>query len=297
MTPPRTASRAPDFTHPRPKESQVQYRRLAALGAALAVVLCLPAVASAHISVHPNTVPAGAFATLNVRVPGEEEGAYAWKVAVQMPPGFIDADTENVPGWSVETKTKKLAKPIETDDGPIDEEVSEIIWTGDKKEGKLENGTFAQFPLSVAIPESYEGKPLAFKTLEYYSNGNVARWIGTPESEYPAPTINVTAKGGLIEEVAGGEAGPGASGVPGAACAGGAGESAEAEAAGAEPSQEAGAESGGMQMGMATEPSASEPGGGGGSDNTLAIVALVVGALGLAVGVASLFVVRRSMVS
>ena len=105
----------------------MHHRRLAALGAALAVVLCLPAAASAHISVHPNTVPAGAFATLNVRVPGEEEGAYAWKVAVQMPPGFIDADTENVPGWSVETKTKKLAKPIETDDGPIEEEVSEVI--------------------------------------------------------------------------------------------------------------------------------------------------------------------------
>lgn len=263
----------------------MHHRRLAALGAALAVVLCLPAAASAHISVHPNTVPAGAFATLDVRVPGEEEGAYAWKVAMQLPPGFIDADTENVPGWSVETKTEKLAKPIETDDGPIEEEVSEIVWTGDKKEGKLENGTFAQFPLSVAIPESYEGKPLAFKTLEYYSNGNVARWIGSPEAEYPAPTINVTAKGGLIEEVAGGEAGPSASEVPGEGAAGN-------TAASAEPA----AESGGMQMKMAGGETASESNGGG-SDDTLAIIALVVGALGLVVGAGSLFVARRSMVS
>lgn len=263
----------------------MHHRRLAALGAALAVVLCLPATASAHISVHPNTVPAGAFATLDVRVPGEEEGAYAWKVAMQLPPGFIDADTENVPGWSVETKTKKLAKPIETDDGPIEEEVSEVIWTGDKKEGKLENGTFAQFPLSVAIPESYEGKPLAFKTLEYYSNGNVARWIGSPESEYPAPTINITAKGGLIEEVAGGEAGPSASEVPGEGAAG-------SSAASAEPPQE----SGGMQMKMAGESTASESDGGG-SNDTLAIIALVVGALGLLVGASSLLVARRSTVS
>jgi periplasmic copper chaperone A len=264
----------------------MHHRRLAALGAALAVVLCLPAAASAHISVHPNTVPAGAYATLDVRVPGEEEGAYAWKVAMQMPPGFTDADTEEVPGWSVETKTRKLAKPIETDDGTIDEEVSEIIWTGNKKEGKLENGTFVQFPLSVAIPESYEGKPLAFKTLEYYSNGNVARWIGSPEAEYPAPTINITAKGGLIEEVAGGEAGPTASEVPGGSAA-----TASSEA-GAEPA----AESGGMQMQMAGEGTASGSSGGG-SDDTLAIVALVVGALGLLVGAASLVVARRSMVS
>ena len=261
----------------------MHHRRLAALGAALALVLCLPAAASAHISVHPNTVPAGAFATLDVRVPGEEEGAYAWKVAMQLPPGFIDADTENVPGWSVETKTKKLAKPIETDDGPIEEEVSEVIWTGDKKEGKLENGTFAQFPLSVAIPESYEGKPLAFKTLEYYSNGNVARWIGTPESEYPAPTINVTAKGGLIEEVAGGEAGPSATEVPGGATA----------AAGSGGSAEPAAESGGMQMQMAGESTASESSGGG-SDDTLTIVALVVGGLGLLVGGGALFMARRA---
>jgi periplasmic copper chaperone A len=262
----------------------VHHRRLATLGAALALVLCLPAAASAHVSVHPNTVPAGAFATLDVRVPGEEEGAYAWKVAMQLPPGFIDADTENVPGWSVETKTKKLAKPIETDDGPIDEEVSEIIWTGDKKEGKLENGTFVQFPLSVAIPESAEGKPLAFKTLEYYSNGNVARWIGSPEAEFPAPTINVTAKGGLIEEVAGGEAGPSASEVPGEGTA-------ESAAAGGEAEGPSG-----MQMKMGSEAKAAGSSGGG-SDNTLAIVALVVGAIGLLVGVASLFVVRRSMVS
>ncbi len=271
----------------------MQHRRLAALGAAIAVVLCLPAAASAHVSVHPNTVPAGAFATLNIRVPGEEEGAYAWKVAVQMPPGFIDADIENVPGWSAETKTRKLPKPIETDDGPIDEEVAEIIWTGDKKEGKLENGTFVQFPLSVAIPESAEGKPLAFKTLEYYSNGNVVRWIGSPESEFPAPTINVTAKGGLIEEVAGGEAGPSASEVPGGGAAAG------GEASG-EASAEATAESGGMEMGTAGEGAASESSGGGssgGSDNTLAIIALVVGALGLAVGVASVVIGRRGSVS
>ncbi len=253
----------------------MRHKKLAALGAALIALLALPAFAAAHVSVHPNTVPAGAFATLNVRVPGEEENAFAWKVAMKMPPGFISADIENVPGWSVETKTKKLAKPIETDDGPIDEEVSEIVWTGDKKEGKLEDGTFAQFPLSVAIPESYEGKSLAFKTLEYYSNGKVARWIGSPEAEEPAPTINVTAKGGLIEEVAGGEAGPAASEVPSGEASAGSGESGEA------------------QMKMSGEESSSDSG--GGSDDTLAMIALIVGILGLLVGGGALVVARRTV--
>ena len=243
-------------------------RRLAGLVAALLAVPAFPAIAAAHVSVHPNIVPAGAFATLDVRVPGEEEDAYVWKVAMQLPPGFLDADTENVPGWSVETKTKNLSAPIETDDGPIEEEVSEIIWTGDKKEAKLTDGTFVQFPLSVALPEEYEGKSLAFKTLEYYSNGKVTRWIGAPESEYPAPTINVTKKGGLIEEVAGGEAGPSASEAP----------SAETHGDG-EPAA----------MRMVDEGSSSS----GGSSDTLSIVALIVGALGLIVGGGALVFARR----
>ena len=70
-----------------------------------------------------------------------------------------------------------------------------------------------QFPLSIAMPDNIAGQSLAFKTLEYYSNGVVARWIGPPSAAYPSPTINVTAKGGVIEDVAGGEAGP-TPGVP-----------------------------------------------------------------------------------
>jgi uncharacterized protein YcnI len=240
-------------------------RRLAALGAALIAVLAFPAIAAAHVSVHPNTVPAGAFATLNLRVPGEEEDAYAYKVAMQVPPGFISLDTENVPGWSVETKTKKLSKPIETDDGPIEEEVSEVVWSGDKA-GKLADGSFVQFPLSVAIPEEDEGKLLPFKTLEYYSNGKVSRWIGAPESEYPAPTIDVTEKGGVIEDVAGGEAGP---------------------TAAADPS----GESESMEMSVSGE---ADESGSAGSDDGLAIVALVAGALGLITGGGALVLARRS---
>lgn len=43
-------------------------------GLVAAGALLAPAGAQAHISIHPNTVPAGAFATLDVRVPGELQG-------------------------------------------------------------------------------------------------------------------------------------------------------------------------------------------------------------------------------
>jgi uncharacterized protein YcnI len=233
-----------------------------ALFCVTAVAMLLPAAAQAHVSVHPNTVPEGAFATLNVRVPGEEENAYAYKVATLFPAGFTDVSIQNVPDWTAKVVTNKLAKPIQTDDGPVTEEVSQVIWTGSKSvDGRLDNGTFMQFPLSIAMPEGIAGKSLAFKTLEYYSNGKVVHWIGAPNAEFPAPTVNITAKGGVLQDVAGGEAGPTPDEVPGT------GEAAT---------------------------SSSSSSGGDSASKGLGIAALIVGALGLLAGGAALVRSRRS---
>jgi uncharacterized protein YcnI len=228
-----------------------------------AATLSISGVAQAHISLHPNTIPAGAFVTLDVRVPGEQQGAYAYKIDMLVPPGFTEIDTQNVPGWSVKEVVVKPATPIQTDEGPIDEEVSQIIWTGDRSAlGRLENGSFIQFPLSIAMPSNLAGRSLAFKTVQYYSNGKVIHWIGPPNAEYPAPSVNITAKGGLIEEVAGGEAGPTAQQTP--------------------TSQNAA---------LATTSAGSS---GGGTGEGLAITALIVGALGLITGICGLLAARRA---
>lgn len=237
-------------------------KTIAGLTAALA--LGGTTIAQAHISLHPNAIPAGAFVTLNVRVPGEEEGAYAYKIDMLLPPGFTQVDTQNVPDWSVKEVVKKLATPIQTEAGPVSEEVSEIIWSGDRTTlGRLDNGTFTQFPLSIAMPDGGAGQSLAFKTLEYYSNGKVVRWIGPPSAEFPAPTINVTPKGGVVEEVAGGEAGP----APGQAPVG----------------------PGGTPLPQARVKSNA------GASKGLAVTALVLGALGLLAGLGGLLAARRAL--
>jgi uncharacterized protein YcnI len=236
-------------------------KRIAVVALAIGT-LALPAAAQAHISLHPNTIPAGAFVTLDVRVPGEQEGAYAYKIDMLVPPGFTEIDTQNVPGWSVREIVTKPARPIQTPEGPVDEEVSQIIWTGDRsKLGRLENGTFIQFPLSIAMPSDNAGQSLAFKTIQYYSNGKIIHWIGPPSAEYPAPTVNITAKGGVIEDVAGGEAGP---------------------TLGETPAGQSGA------------PTAASAGSSGGASKGLAITALVLGALGLVAGVGGLLAARRA---
>jgi uncharacterized protein YcnI len=228
----------------------------------MAGALIAPASAQAHISLHPNTIPAGAFATLDVRVPGEQEGAYVKKVDVLFPQGFTGVDYENIAGWSTKVIETKLATPIKEDGETIDTEVSQIVWTWGGPLGKVNNGQFIQFPLSLAIPANATGKALEFRTVQTYSNGQVIHWISPSLSaEHPSPRINVTAKGGVIEDIAGDEAGPEA----------------------------------GQTAGSSTAPAApaAVKSTGGGASKGLGIAALILGALGLIAGLGALVVSRR----
>lgn len=153
-----------------------------------ACALLLPATAQAHVTLQPNEAPAGGYTVLDVRVPNERDDANTTKVDVKFPPGFAEASYQAVPGWTVKVTKEKLAEPVQTDDGPVTEGVSEIIWSG----GSIAPGEFQDFPLSVQIPDQ-AGKALTFKALQTYDNGEVVRWIGPPESEEPAPQVMVTA--------------------------------------------------------------------------------------------------------
>jgi uncharacterized protein len=160
---------------------------------ALAAALLAPAVAQAHVTVQPASAPAGAFTEEAVRVPNESETASTVKVELQLPSGFVSALYAPQPGWKVDVTKQKLDKPIQTDDGPVTEEVRRITWTGDgSAQGKIAPGQFMDFPLSVQIPGK-AGEKLTFKALQTYDDGKVARWIGAPGSSEPAPQVAVTA--------------------------------------------------------------------------------------------------------
>jgi len=231
--------------------------RRIAFSVALLSSLALPGIAQAHVSLHPNEVPAGSFATLGIRVPNETDNANTTKVAVQFPPGFIDVSPEFIPGWTPKVITAKLAKPVQTDDGEVTEGVKEIVWSAEQQ-AAIPPGQFLDFPISTEIPGK-QGEELTFKVLQYYDNGEVVRWIGAHSSEEPAPRIDVTAPGGVLQDVAGSETAPPS---PGASPAAG------AEAAGSS-------------------------GSGGGASEGLGIAALILGAVGLLAGGAALVRSRR----
>ena len=231
-------------------------RLILGASAGLAGFALLTACAQAHVSFHPNVLPAGANATLDIRVPNEMDNANTNKLVVQVPPGFTDIGTEPIPGWTAQEQTRKLATPVQTDDGPVTEEVSQITWTG-RGSGNIPPGGFQNFPISTQIPDQ-AGHVLTFKVLQYYDNGQVVRWIGSQSSDTPAPWIDVTAPNGAIQDVAGAEAGP--------------------PAIDQLPSSSSGSSS-------SSSDSASKG---------LGIAALVVGALGLVAGGAALIRTRRT---
>jgi uncharacterized protein YcnI len=173
-------------------------RRLILAAASVALVLALPAAAGAHVTVHPDSVAAGSETELVVRVPNERDDASTTKVAVQLPHGFVGAQFAQVPGWRAHTLTARLARPIQTDDGPIATEVRQVVWTavtgGEAGTGAIPPGGYGDFPLAVLIPD--RPGTLTFKALQTYSDGQVVRWIGPESAEEPAPHVTVTPAAG-----------------------------------------------------------------------------------------------------
>lgn len=230
----------------------------AVLIAALAAAMLAPATAQAHVTLQPPTAPADQFTRLDVRVPNERDDSPTTKIELQVPDGIASISYEPVPGWDVDVQTGPLENPIQTEDGEITEGVKQITWTAEDDDEGIPPGAFQDFGLSFRVP----GKPgdkLEFKALQTYGNGEVVRWIGSEGSDNPAAIVTV------VEPTSPDAAAHGDSSAP-------AGEATPAATAAA----------------AATSDDDDDGG------NGLAIAALIVGALGLAVGTVGLLSARRS---
>ncbi|HKO39478.1 MAG TPA: YcnI family protein [Solirubrobacterales bacterium] len=155
------------------------------------VALMAPATAGAHVTLQPSEAAAGDFTVLDVRVPNERDDSATTKVDLQLPPGFVFASYQPVPGWTAKVQMKKLAKPITSHGEKITEQVAQMTWTANAAVEAIQPGQFLDFPVSVQIPGE-AGDRLTFKALQTYGNGEVVRWIGGPDSEEPAPQVAVT---------------------------------------------------------------------------------------------------------
>ncbi|WP_052305180.1 YcnI family protein [Stackebrandtia nassauensis] len=178
-------------------------RRAATILAASALgVLAFAAPASAHVTIAPVEAEAGSYARLDFRVPNESDEASTIEVEVNLPKEtpLASVRTKKIDGWKVETKTRKLDKPIDLHGRKVKEAIGTIIWTADSDKTGIQPGEFGEFPITAGpLPDK---GTLVFKTIQTYSDKSKSEWIDEPnedgsEPEEPAPTLKITpAKGG-----------------------------------------------------------------------------------------------------
>jgi uncharacterized protein YcnI len=226
---------------------------------AVAATLALPAAAGAHVTANAvGDLPPEGYGKIDFRVPHGCDGSPTTSITVQLPDTVVGATPQVVPGWSIKTKEGKLANPIKAHGETITEGVREVTWSG----GELPDRYLQEFGMSVQTAGGKPGEKAYFKILQKCKKGETA-WAEIPvegEEEPESPAAEVV--------FAAAENGHG-----------GAAAEAEPTSAAAPAEQTAGASAADVD-GKASE--------------GLAIAALVVGALGLAAGIAGFVAARRS---
>lgn len=230
--------------------------------ASLGLVVSVPGVASAHVTIAETEQVAGAYTVLTFGLPHGCSGSPTTEVRIQIPEEIPQVTPTINLGWDVEKVMEELDEPIEGGHGvELTERVAEVVYTA---QTPLPEGFRDAFELSIQNPE-LPGQTLYFPTIQTCEEGEHA-WVELPsdtvpaeELEEPAPRIElVTAEGA-------GDAGDG----------------------GDEAATVTGDEA-------AQSPIADAADDGSGSSNVLAVIALIVGVVGVALGGTALMASRRT---
>ena len=158
-------------------------KRISVVAATLATVAVAAPAAEAHVTLNPRTATVNSFARLDVRVPNERDDAGTRAVVVNFPNGFYSASVKRVWGWKATITMRKLATPIQSEDGPITERVAKVTWRATSKANWIMPHQFDEFGLSMRMPAT--AGALAFPALQYYSNKEIVRWTGAAGSDLP----------------------------------------------------------------------------------------------------------------
>ena len=174
-------------------------RSAAALGISILIALAASSPAWAHVTVHPNTLPAGSSdVELTFRVPNERDNANTVTVQVFFPTRLplLTVNVLPIPGWTATVHTQSLATPIKTDDGPVSQIVSDVTWKATS--GGIAPGQYEDFSVAAGLVPDKPAQ-LVLKALQTYSSGEVVRWIevsvaGQPQPDFPAPVLSLIPK-------------------------------------------------------------------------------------------------------
>lgn len=234
------------------------FARFCALPAAAAVVFLTAGVASAHVTISPGEGAAGSYGVFTASVGHGCDGSPTTTITIQLPEQLLAITPTRNPLWDVEKVMEDLPEPItDTHGNEITERVSQVVYTA---KNPLPDGYRDAFELQFQVPD-VAGETMVFPVIQTCEKGETA-WVevaeeGAEEPEHPAPMVVVTAA-----EEEGGH---------------------DADTAAEEVSDETEAEA----------PAAAETDSDDGGSNTLGIIGLIAGLLGLGAGAAALVQVRQ----
>lgn len=172
---------------------------LAASAASIAttlLVLAAPAAANAHVSVTPDSAPAGTTAQLTFSVGHGCDGSATTALTFTIPEEIVSVTPTVNPNWDVTKTSVDLANPVTDAHGTaIAQRVGEVIYTAKQP---LADGFRDTVTLQLTLPADTAGDALAFGVVQACEVGETA-WTevaadgqDASELDHPAPVVTVT---------------------------------------------------------------------------------------------------------
>jgi periplasmic copper chaperone A len=145
--------------------------------------------AHAHITLEQTEAAAGSYYKAVFRVPHGCEGSPTRAVTVFLPPDVVGAKPMPKPGWKLQSKSEKLAKPYESHGRTIGERTAVIAWSG----GRLLDSEYDEFVVRVSLPA--QPGIVRFRVLQDCERGSID-WSetpaeGKPAARFPAPALHI----------------------------------------------------------------------------------------------------------
>lgn len=156
--------------------------------------------AMAHVSNDNTEVAAGSFTSITLTVPHGCDDAPTRAIAVQIPDGVLGVTPQVHPGWTVSTETEQLDAPVDLGDGESVTERTSVVTFTAQAGNELPDGFREQFTLGYRAPDS-PGEYLFFKTIQTCAGGVETAWIEEytgegEEPEHPSPAVFLTDSSG-----------------------------------------------------------------------------------------------------
>lgn len=156
----------------------------------LAAALCFAAsLASAHDALSSMYAPAGYTQDLEMRVYHGCKGSPVKAVRIKIPEQVSRVNIEYNRDWEIETRLRKLPKPVTMEGGVvINETIDEIIWKNPKSPLPA-NGRYEAFRFRASLPNT-PGAILYFRTINVCEQGEEP-YVDLPKARFDANSANM----------------------------------------------------------------------------------------------------------